>query len=135
MAIIGILTLNGQSEIRKCIHDYTAHSLYIAWGMCKTSDVARATNTALIKEIGRHLATISVTGDALTMSIHGTTGEVINSSYEILEVGIFTEAVGGVMIYRGLLSENSTAAKSRWINAGDTLKISIVLDLANGAFV
>lgn len=139
--IIGKLTLIGQSEIRKYIHDYSEHDLYIAWGICSVSDVAHQTDTSLVNEIARHIATVSASGDALTISLHGSTGEVLEDSYEILEVGIFTgvgtftEATGGVMLYRGLLSEDSTTAKSRWINAGDTLKISIVFDFANGAFV
>lgn len=128
--IMGTLTVTGQQKIQEYISGYVTHPLYIAWGMCTTGNTAAETDTSLVKELGRGVATTSATGNPLTVSISKT----ILSSYEILEVGIFNEAAGGSMIYRGLLSQNGALAKSRWINAGDILQVFIDLDFANGAF-
>ena len=128
--IIGTLTLVGRQKIREYISDYVTHPLYIGWGMCTTANVASETDTSLIGELGRALATTSATGNPLEVSI----SETIKASYEILEMGIFTAASGGSMIYRGLFSKDGVTAKSRWINSGDSLEISIILNFANGAF-
>jgi len=130
--IIGTLTLAGQQEIRKYIADYATHSFYIAYGLCELADTALETDTSLVHQRGnRILATVSTSDNELTL----TASKVAGSGHEVLEVGIFTALTGGTMIYRGLLSEDSTTPKIRWLNAGDTLEITIVLNLANGVFV
>lgn len=130
--IIGTLTLIGQQRIRKQIADYDTHPIYIAYGMCATTDTALETNTGLVNEHGRKIATVSVSGDELTMAISRT----ISTAQEVMEVGIFTgPSKTDPMIYRGLLSEDSTTPKSRWLNVGDMIDVSIVFDFANGVFV
>jgi hypothetical protein len=129
--IIGTMTVAGLGAMRRQVYDYTVHYLYIAVGMCATTDTAAETDTALVKELDRALATVAVSGDQLTVSISG----VVDWSGDIMEVGIFNMGTGGTMLYRGLLSQDSTTPKSRFLNIGDTLSVSIVLDLANGAFV
>jgi len=128
--IIGILTNVGQQCIRKYISDYASHSLYIAWGMCSTANTALETDTALVSELGRGTATLTPATNTLTISI----SEVNVNPKEILEVGIFDAASGGNMLYRGLLSDDSITAKSRWVNAGDTISVSVVFDFASGVF-
>jgi len=129
------LTIAGQHRARSYIHAYVAHPLYIAWGICKTTDEAHLADTGLVKELGRKLATVSVSGDELTVSI----SEVIATGCEILEVGIFNAPTKGYMLYRGLFCHDSTIgtpiAESRHLISGDTLSISIVFDLADGNFV
>ncbi len=127
--IIGTLTVLGQQRIRKHIADYAAHTLTIAWGICKTTDTALETDTALVKELGRKAATVAVSGDELTISC----SQLISAPIEVLEVGIYS--TGGYLCYRGLLSDDSATAKTRYVAAGDTLTFSIVFDFANGAFV
>jgi hypothetical protein len=145
--IIGILTNAGERRIRKYIQDNPDHDLYIGWGYCLTTKTATATDTALVKEYGRAKATISIrtstyTGDTLRVYI----SEVVNSingggesknytGCHVQEVGIFDAASGGNMLYRGLLSEDSTTPKSRWLEDGDTLEVTIDLHLAAGEFV
>lgn len=133
--IVGTLTLAGQHRIRSYVHSYVAHPLYIAWGICKTTDEAHLADTGLVKELGRALATVSVSGDELTVSIT----EVIATGCEVVEVGIFDSPTKGYMLYRGLFCQDSTVGtpvpESRHITSGDTLSISIVFDLADGAFV
>jgi hypothetical protein len=128
--IIGILTNVGQQCIGKYISDYTSHSLYVAWGMCSTANAALETDTALIGELDRKVATLTPATNTLAILASKTN---INPT-EILEVGIFDAASGGNMLYRGLLSDDSVTAKSRWVNAGDTISVSVVLDFANGTF-
>jgi len=128
--IIGILTNVGQQCIRKYISDYTSHSLYIAWGMCSTANAALETDTALVSELGRGTATLTPATNTLTISI----SEVNVNPKEILEIGIFDAASSGNMLYRGLLSDDSVTAKSRWVNAGDTISVSVVFDFASGVF-
>jgi hypothetical protein len=130
--IIGTLTLVGQQEIRKYIADYATHSFYIAYGLCAITDTALETDTGLVHQYGnRILAEVSASDNELTL----TASKVAGSGHEVLEVGIFTAPTEGLMIYRGLLSEDSTLPKTRWLNAGDTLEITIILNLANGVFV
>lgn len=145
--IIGILTNSGERRIRKYIQDNPDHTLYIGWGYCLTSATATSTDSALVREYGRAEATVALstttlTGDTLTVSI----AEVVNSingggsspdykGCHVLEVGIFDAATGGNMLYRGLLSEDSTTPKARWLEDGDTLSVSIAFHFAAGEFV
>lgn len=127
---MGCLTNAGERRIRKYIQDNPSHALYIAWGYCALSETAASTDTALVKEYGRAAATVSVTTDALTVSI----SEVIDTARNISEVGIFDAASGGNMLYRGLLSEDHATPKARWAEDKDTLSVSIVFDFAAGEF-
>jgi hypothetical protein len=111
------------------------HPLYIAWGICKITDEAHLADTGLVKELGRKLATPSVSGDELTVSI----SEVISTNQEVFEVGIFDAPTKGYMLYRGLFCHDSTIGtpipESRHLISGDPLSISIIFDLADGTFV
>ena len=98
--------------------------------MCSTANTALETDTALVSELGRGTATLTPATNTLTISI----SEVNVNPKEILEVGIFDAASGGNMLYRGLLSDDSITAKSRWVNAGDTISVSVVFDFASGVF-
>ena len=98
--------------------------------MCSTANAALETDTALVNELDRAVATATPTTNTLTILTSKTN---INPK-EILEVGIFDAASGGNMLYRGLLSDDSVTAKSRWVNAGDTISVEVVFDFANGTF-
>ena len=98
--------------------------------MCSTTNAALETDTALVSELGRGTATLTPATNTLTISI----SEVNVNPKEILEIGIFDAASGGNMLYRGLLSDDSVTAKSRWVNAGDTISVSVVFDFASGVF-
>lgn len=129
--IIGTLTTNGQSKIRAYLHNYVAHDLYIGYGLGTISDTALETDTGLVAQRGnRQLATATVSGDELSITMSKT----VTTSHEVLEVGVFTALTGGVMIYRGLFSDDSTTPKSRWLNSGDTLTVTIVFDFESGSF-
>lgn len=129
--IIGCLTNAGERKIRGYIQSNPDHTLYIGWGFCSTSDTAAVTDSRLVNEYGRHTATVTATTDTLTIAI----SELIDKGYSILEVGIFDAASGGSMLYRGLLSENSTTPKSRHLEDGDTLSVSVVFHFAAGEFI
>ena len=98
--------------------------------MCSTTNAALETDTALVSELDRKVATLTPATNILTISASKTN---VNPR-EILEVGIFDAASGGNMLYRGLFSDDSVTAKSRWVNAGDAISTSIVLDFASGVF-
>ena len=129
--IIGTLTNAGERKIRQYIHVNPDHDLYIGWGFCSTSDTAAVTDSRLVNEYGRAVATVTPSAGTLTVAI----SELIDKGYSIMEVGIFDAASGGSMLYRGLLSEDSSTPKSRHLEDGDTLSVSIALHFAAGEFI
>jgi len=145
--IIGTLTNAGERRIRKYIQDNPDHDLYIGWGLCTTSDTAASTDNGLVKEYGRAAATATrgtttYTNDTLTIAVsetitaaNGGGGSKTYTGCHILEVGIFDAASGGNMLYRGLLSEDSSTPAARWLEDGDTLSVSIAFHFIAGDYV
>lgn len=131
--IIGVLTDVGKQKIAEWICGIsTIPTMYIAWGQCDTDDAATRTDTALVGEIDRAEATTTISTHELTMAM---TEENTGDGYWTTECGIFDASSGGNMIYRGLYSEDSSTAESRYVNPGDTLSVSIVFNFATGTLV
>lgn len=131
--IIGVLTDVGKQKIAEWTCGVTAiPTLYIAWGQCATTDAATRTDTALVGEIDRAVATTTISTHELTIAM---TEENTGEGYWTTECGIFDASSGGNMIFRGLYSEDSATAESRYVNPGDTLSISEVFHFDTGTFV
>lgn len=123
----GAYTLYGRSVIARWIGETGVSPLYLEYGTGTTA--ATENDTELETPVERALATtIRRTGVQLELRKTWTndTEDVITPS----EVGIWTAASGGTLIYRGVIA---LACRRAW-DEGETWELIMYLPIVSGSF-